>query len=239
MPPCISHHIQTRRKQEIANASVVVEVHNLRQYGKRWVVHHSAPCWVSKRLVVAAGIERAHERGAVYAVFVCHPVGDRIVYIVGRVAVVCCLFRLELVEKVVVLVVAILALCAVALLAVEPVRFAVVKVKLQPGEVNALYFQRSDLLLQLAEVPRGQFSRAVMPYRVLLALGVGEVVKANARHFLHAQFFRRNLPPVALDDDVVLAPDTDGVVESVREDGLLYLVDVVRRVPARVLLVRR
>ena len=97
-----TRRVQTRhrrREQEEADAVHDVEVADARKDGERWVVHDNAPVGVLFALVVAIGPERTNKVGAVKAISLRDPVGDDVVNLWRRVAVVGRLLRLELLHK--------------------------------------------------------------------------------------------------------------------------------------------
>ena len=216
---------------------LVVEFHDLRQDRKRGVVHDHAVGLVRLFCVVAAGVEWPHEPGPLHAVPARHPFGYCVIYDLRRVAVVRCLFRLELLYKIVVLVVPVLFVLPVLLLPVKPVGSLRLEVEQVPG-VEPFQVQRLALLFNLLPVPTGQLRRAVVPDGVVPALRVRQVVQADARDLVHVQLNGGDLPPVALHDQVIVAPNANRVVKPVHLDALFDLLDVLRAVLAGVPLIR-
>ena len=105
------HHVvlagQARERwgeQEEADAALQVEALNLSEDGEGRVVEHYASLGVIKSLVVAAGIERAHDACGVEPVAPRRPVEHSAVNLRRRVAVVCRLLGLELLDETLVIV---------------------------------------------------------------------------------------------------------------------------------------
>ena len=215
---------------------LVVELHDLRQDRKRRIVHDHASRLVLLGGVVSARIEWPHEPRALHVVPARHPVGYRVIYELRRVAVVRCLFRLELLQELVILFVVFLSVLSVLLLPVKPFSSLRLKVE-QVAGVEPFQIQRLALLFNLRPVPAGQLRRSIVPDRVVAPLGVGQMVQPDAGNLVHAQLDGRQLPPVSLHDQVVL-PDANGIIEPVQAYALFYLLDVRGLVLPGVALVR-
>ena len=96
---------QIRSKKEVLDPVRVVEVDDLRDYAEGRIIQYDRVRLVGVSLIIAARIERPDDPGPVEAVVVGHPVGDRLVYDLGRVALVGRLFRLEFLHELFVIVI--------------------------------------------------------------------------------------------------------------------------------------
>ena len=217
---------------------LVVELHDLRQDRKRRIVHDHAARLVLLGGVVAARIEWPNEPRALHVVPARYPVGYRVIYKLRRVAVVRCLFRLELLQELVILFVIFLPVLSVFLLPVKPVGGLRLEIE-QVAGVEPFQIQRLAFLFDLRPVPAGQLRRAVVPDRVIPALRVRHVVQTDAWDLIQPQLNRRKLTTVALHNQVIVAPDANGIIEPVHSDALRDLLDVRLRVLAGVSLIRR
>ena len=88
-----------RTEQEEADAALVIELQYLGHDGERGIIHHDVGRLVFLALIVATGIEGAHEVGTAHVVLACHPFGYGIVHHVGRIAVVGGALGLELLHE--------------------------------------------------------------------------------------------------------------------------------------------
>ena len=142
----VSHCAQRRRKQNERHIPFQIEGDDLRQDGKRRIIHYRAPVRVFFVLVVPARIERPHEHCAVSVVFVRHPVGQRVVDVLRRIAVVRRFRLFELLDERVILIISLFQCVAVELFALKPVRVLRLRHRLKAFRVKAreLYHGRIE-----------------------------------------------------------------------------------------------
>ena len=93
-----------RSEQEVLDAVLVVELHDLADYREWWIIDDDAAALVLVPLVVSTWPERSDDVAAVYSVSFADPLEDGLVYVVRRVTVVGRLLRFELVNELLVLV---------------------------------------------------------------------------------------------------------------------------------------
>ena len=168
-------------EQEERDAPLVVESAYLRRDAERRVVEDQAPLGVYERLVVAAGVERAHYLRALRdAVLLQDPRLDGLVHLGRREAVVGGVLGLELVHELVVGVV----LLAHHALQVGEVDGLVLESEL--GHVDALDLRQ--FLRQHGVQPFGQVVRPVVRQSVRPHLLLGQPVRHLDGHGLQPQF---------------------------------------------------
>ena len=205
---------------------------DLRQDAEGRIVDDDAAGLVFLLLIVAARIERPDEVLLVQTVLAGHPVGDGLVDLLRRVAVVGRVLRLELVQELLVLVFAFHGLAGVP--GVEPF---VQAVEAEDPHVDAL--DLIQVALQELRDPARVHGKLIVRQGVGPALLRGQVVEADHFRLLVAELLQGFIAPVALHDQIVLTPDRDRVAVLKLSDALFYLLDLLRRVRLRVLRVRR
>ena len=209
-----------------------VPLDDLRQDAEGRIVDDDAAGLVLLLLVVAARIERPDEVLLVQPVLAGHPVGDGLVDLLRRVAVVGRVLRLELVQELLVLVFAFHGIAGVP--GVEPF--------VQAVEAEGPHVDVLDLIqvaLQELRDPVRVHGQLIVRQGVGPALLCGQVVEADHFRLLVAELLQGFIAPVALHDQIVLTPDRDRVAVLKLPDALFYLLDLLRRVRLRVLRVRR
>ena len=233
-------HRESRSEQKKPDPMLRIPGDNFRQDRKRRIINHGAILRIRIILIIAAGIKRPHKTAFCYPIFLFNPPGNSIINELRRIAIVRGFLCLELVQKLVVFVVSLLPAGTVAVFAIKKTgTIPRAEIKHQPGQVDSVYLQPCDLLLQLPEIPRRQLSRPVVPDCVIPPLNLRHMIQPDARDLVQAHLQRGDLPPVTLDNDVLITPDADRIVEPVRRDAGLDLFDVLRVVPPRIVLVRR
>ena len=202
--PAGSEQGQRRPKQEERDVLRGVKVQDLGEDAEGWVVNHHILRPILFGLIVSARIERTDEVLPVDLVLLGHPVRDSIVHDVRRVAVVGRLFGLELVQEVVVLVVAFFAAVVVPVVTVEPL---VLLPWLQRFEAVALQVHQREALhldLELLRVPRCKLGDLIVREPERPDLFFVQVVGVYHRHRLQPELLGCFQPCMAGHDDAVL-----------------------------------
>ena len=222
---------QSRSEEEKLHAVLRVPLDDLRQDAEGRVIHDDAAGLVLLLLVVAARIERSDEVLPAESVLSGHPVGDGLVDLLRRVAVVGRVLCLELVQELLVLVFAFLCFSDVA--GVEPF--------VQAVEAEVPHVDAVDLIqvaFQELRDPARVHGQLIMRQGVGPALLRGQVIEADHFRLLVAELPQRLIAPVPFHDQIVLAPDRDRVAVLKLLYAFLYLLDLLRRVCLRVLRIR-
>ena len=209
---------ECRPEQQEPDAVRAVPPDDLGLDGEGRVVDHDAPLGVVEALIVAAWVERAHERGAVDPVGGGGPVGDGVVDLGRRVAVVGCPLVLELLEELVVLVVPVLPRPAAVVGDVEEPGRDGLEAEVAPLELGEVgHVGGEDGLVEPAA-----HGRLVVDDAVGAARGVVQVVQADDGDLGAAEALEREDAPVPLDDlerAVGVGPDADRVALAEALDG--------------------
>ena len=210
---------------------VFVPLQDLRQDGKRRIVHDYLALAVFLVLIVSARIKRPHEVLPVQAEFLRHPAGYDVIHVLRRVTVVRGLFGFELLQEIVILFVPFLPCLSIFLLPLEPL---VIEVKSELRHVDVLDLRQ--LLLQVVHFPVALVELVVGKAQGRHLL-FRQVFRPYARHGLHLQLHGRLVPSVADDDHPVFVQD-DRLTEPELADAVRDLLDLPSRVRFCVPLVR-
>ena len=93
---------QTGREKKKGNPFIEIELADLCQNGKRWIIQHNAPLRVRKADIIPAGVKRTDDGRRVDAVFFAGPIPHRVIDQGRCVAIVRRLFGLEFFYKILV-----------------------------------------------------------------------------------------------------------------------------------------
>ena len=225
---------QSRSEEEKLHAVLRVPLDDLRQDAEWRVIHDDAAGLVLLLLVVTARIERPDEVLPAEPILSGRPVGDGLVDLLRRVAIVSRVLCFELVQELLVLVFAFFSFSGVT--RVEPL--------IQPAEIKAevAHVDPLDLIqvaLQELRDPARVHGQLIMRQGVSPALLCGQVVEADHFRLLVAELPQRLIAPMPFHDQIVLAPDRDRVAVFKLLYAFLYLLDLFRRMRLRVLRIRR
>ena len=238
-PGDVAHRNKRRAKQEEADAALNVKVDDLGQNAEGWVIYNHGALFVLLGLIVAARIKRADEIARLLLVLCRNVLSHNLVNVVRRVAIVRCLLCFKLVKEGVIVFISFLIFTVPLLAVFKPVAGArAIALTLKTKKAHVDLFDRVHVDLQRIPVEAAIHRQLVVGKRVRFALFVAQPVEADALHFSVAEFLQGHPAAMAFDDDVIIAPDADGVQIAERFDARLDLFDLPGRVFLRVVRIR-
>ena len=168
---------------------LIIEAEDLCQNTERRVVNDDRVACVLLVLIVAARIKRAHEVVAFYVVLFDDPASDRVIYNIGRVTVIGRFLGLELLEEVVVFVVAFFSAGVVSFAVLEPVdllrNIEASQLDNKVGFCQLFKFDRDHFL-----VPSRKLCQPIVCEYVCTPLRVCKPFDVHARDRLHPDRLR-------------------------------------------------
>ena len=212
-----------RREEEKPHPPLAEKLHDLCKDRKRRIVNNDLVLFVLPILVVSSRIKRPDELALVELVFIGYPIRNRVINVVRCVAVVCGLFRFELVNKCLIFLVVFVVLSGVVLVSFfEPVQLFLEVSESITAHVD--FFQRIQLRLQLLQIEVRVHCQLVMDDRICSPLLITQPVQPDDRNLFVSEFLRCDQSSMPFDDLVM--PDSDRIQVTELFHAQLDLLDL-------------
>ena len=178
---------------------LLIEPLDLRKNRKRRIIHDATARRVTLRTVIPARIKRAHHVPAIHAILLRNPRGHSLINIIRRITVIRSLLRLELVNELVIFIVAILVVIPVLRITVEPP----IGTQLKPKRTHVNVRDLPKLNIKLPQIPFSKLPDTIVRKPERLHLLRGQIICHDNRHRIQTELLRSLHPSVTSDNHTI------------------------------------